>query len=61
MKILNKIRQQIEKPHILKQKADKMAQTERFLFSHRQSYRAHAPIGFKSRGDSSYYLAARTR
>lgn len=61
MKLINKIKHQLTKPDIHKEKAHKLAETERFLYSHRQTYRSAAPMGFKSRAESSYHFSRATR
>lgn len=61
MKLIIKIKQQFTKQDVHTLKADKMAQTERFLYSHRQGYRSATPLGFKSRSESSYHFARAVR
>lgn len=61
MKLINKIKHQLTKQDIHTEKAHKMAETERFLYSHRQGYRSTTPMGFKSRSESSYYFARAAR
>lgn len=60
MSIIAKLKQQFTTKDIKEQKALKLAQTERFLSAHRQTYRASQPIGFKSRSEGAYHLAMRT-
>lgn len=57
MSILAKIKNQFSKQDIYRQKAEKMAQTQRFLYAHRQVYRSETPLGFKARSEGSYHLA----
>ncbi len=61
MKLINKIKHQLSKSDLHSQQAVKLAETERFLYAHRQSYRSSAPLGFKSRSESSYYFARSSR
>jgi hypothetical protein len=61
MSILVKIKNQFAKQDIYRQKAEKMAQTQQFLHVHRQAYRSEAPLGFKTRSESSYHLARASR
>ncbi len=57
MGLLQKVKTKLSHKDIRQQKAEKMAQTERFLHGHRQAYRPTAPLGFKPRSDSSYHFA----
>lgn len=61
MKLINKIKHQLTRSDIQTEKARKIAETERFLYSHRQGYRSAAPMGFKSRSENSYYFARASR
>ena len=60
MKFLQNLKKQFSSNDILAEKAHKNAATQEFLYKSRKSYRMNAPMGFKSRAQSSYHLVSRS-
>lgn len=50
------IKHTLVKNDIQTEKKRKMAQTNAYLRAHRKAYQPQAPMGFKARNSSAYYL-----